>query len=336
MVLDDSDKRIHALDFLRGLFIFIALGQHAILYLASLGYTMGRDNAFCLWFFSPWGEHLFLAGREGKQQFDALLMRQKALMEKEVKSALKAAQKTQGDTLPTPPRRAPEPPGSNDRFEFITRPRSTSVVNPGRTFFGDSNSGARAVLSVIVDASSEKHMKEALDKLHYVRKNRNVEIGSVVLANALEYIERYQAKKAPEGSDDSNAMRAEVSKMPVNSALRAKLLKVHSSSDINSLRGDITREKRRLDKQGLTPEVRNYIVRRAKADMTFPPLLQEMQDKGFGGGSDVNVTRLLKRYKIRNSPAWIVRANGKDYVFEGNYDPARFFDGQGRFIFRKR
>lgn len=56
-----SNKRIQVLDFLRGVFIFWALGQHFTLYLAGLGFPISKTNLFLCWIMAPWGEQLFLA-----------------------------------------------------------------------------------------------------------------------------------------------------------------------------------------------------------------------------------------------------------------------------------
>ncbi|MCC6954406.1 MAG: hypothetical protein IT290_09830 [Deltaproteobacteria bacterium] len=41
---------------------------------------------------------------------------------------------------------------------------------------------------------------------------------------------------------------------------------------------------------------------------------------------------ILAKYDIDTSPAWIVRVEDTDYVFEGDFDPAELFDSAGKFI----
>ena len=66
--------------------------------------------------------------------------------------------------------------------------------------------------------------------------------------------------------------------------------------------------------------------------LVFGPKYQLLHDAGVPGVSRVQSDRVLERYDIRSSPAWIVRYRGSDYVFEGWTDPAQLFTQRGEFL----
>ena len=58
-----------------------------------------------------------------------------------------------------------------------------------------------------------------------------------------------------------------------------------------------------------------------------------LQEAGVVSDRVIESRRILKRLGIENSPTWVVRYKGKDYVFEGFRDPASLFSKDGTFLF---
>ena len=54
---------------------------------------------------------------------------------------------------------------------------------------------------------------------------------------------------------------------------------------------------------------------------------------GLGSGTAVGKPQeLLKNLDIQNSPTWVVRYQGKDYIYEGFGSISRYFSSQGQFL----
>ena len=46
----------------------------------------------------------------------------------------------------------------------------------------------------------------------------------------------------------------------------------------------------------------------------------------------INSARIIEHFNLSSSPAWIVRYQGRDYIFEGQTDINRLFTADGRFV----
>ena len=62
------------------------------------------------------------------------------------------------------------------------------------------------------------------------------------------------------------------------------------------------------------------------------PRALEILQLGSASGGGTSAEELLKTLSIENSPTWIVRYHGKNYIYEGVDSIARYFNRQGQFL----
>lgn len=83
-------------------------------------------------------------------------------------------------------------------------------------------------------------------------------------------------------------------------------------------------------RKDLNPESVEAVTK--EFDRLVPDSAKALTELKLNDGPAVNADQVIAKYGITTSPAWIVHSNGVDHLFEGDYDPSEFFDGEGAFI----
>lgn len=243
----------------------------------------------------------------------------------------------QGSPL-TNPQTVPQYSNLGDNFNFDQSANDPKSVAAGArsTFFKqrEDAKSQRATLSLVVNAVPETNLQEALEKLRYAKQRLNVKVGQVVVVGMLEYSEKYLLPKMHQYSETQEDSTEEVRQLPINNNLKQKLLRVRTQSQLNSMMGEIKGEQRNLERLASQGKLKSVVANRVKASIVMPNIFSATREIGLTAGSKIPIDQLLKKYDISNSPAWIVRHENKDYVFEGEHDPAHFFNTNGEFIYR--
>ncbi len=156
-------------------------------------------------------------------------------------------------------------------------------------------------LSLIVNAKDPQHLVQTIDKLRAVARLRHVNVGAVFLVG-------FDPKQVAENENQGY--------QPQGGAIR-----IHSDKELMKLLSDKTFARKFfgiLDAQSAKPKRKI-------------PLLQTLEDLGLKDESYQNARDVIRALEITYSPTWVVRHQGRDYIFEGFQNPSDFFDAQGGF-----
>ena len=151
-----------------------------------------------------------------------------------------------------------------------------------------------------------------------------------------ESVEEYinKTKEQPEVDDNSNS-GFESSNIPQGNG-RAILSLIISSSDtkkvFKNLRNLVKVHRKRNVSLGQVMIVYNKKSLEKKEEIFSSPELgiitKDIKSKEF---FIEPVLEIPKKFNITTSPAWVIRYQGKDHVFQGNYQPLNFFTKEGFF-----
>jgi len=154
------------------------------------------------------------------------------------------------------------------------------------------------VVSLLVNANNHKSLTKSLEQLRKLHKNQKVAIGQVFLVDQKKQLQQPISSVIPTRKKPTRQL--------------AKMAQV-----LSTMAGAGSA------KAGLP------IIFQGSSNHRVTRLIKEM---GFKSPSQENADEIIARLGVKYSPVWIVRYDGKDYVYEGNYNPSRLFTRDGKFL----
>lgn len=165
----------------------------------------------------------------------------------------------------------------------------------------DGSSNKVSYISLLVPIGPEQQLNWELNKLVVATRRSNVKIGEVVIVGL------GKMKKA-----------------------EFEMLAKREGVDLNNI--------------PKTPEEYNELVKRKERERKYAPrprtpvieiksTTDVLSDKfSLVQKGSASPKKLIEKYGIKSLPAWIIRVDGVDHLFEGVHNPAGFFDEYGNFI----
>ena len=165
------------------------------------------------------------------------------------------------------------------------------------------------VLSLIVSGEDNAHLKASLEHLVWLKKNRGVRIGNIYILNFSGAAE----PGFPSAADEHGVENAILGLDPL------------TRSRITSLLEPAKRNARRVSRAVRSPK-------EPSAGLSESALEQYAAEAGVSSQEVLDSEKVFSRLKITNSPSWVVRHRGADYVLEGFTDLTKLFNEKGEFI----
>jgi len=160
------------------------------------------------------------------------------------------------------------------RREYILNQSSKTLESASAGKKTHSPYRPKPVLSLIVSGKDSQHMGTHLEKLAWLKKHRNVQIGDVLIVGGFDKLVKTQAPRKKELSNKKLG--------------RGRVL--------------------------------------------LGSYYKHLKNAGVPEQQMISAGKITKRLGIKNSPAWVVRHLGRDYIFEGFSNPVHLFNKYGEFV----